>query len=202
MSEAAYEHLLRYAHLLNVPAGLGPVEISDGQIVMAVSPSTRHELAARRLRRQLDPQVPVTDPGFIAENGPEVEDPRLGVLRRPDLVVVREEALDAPTAGVDPAEVLLAAEIVSPSNPDNDYVAKMRDYPAMGIGHYLIIDPRTGLVHHHTEPTGRSRDTARYTSSREYPFGARIQVGDWQIDTSVFPRYEAGESDRRSDPAT
>ncbi|MEV0091968.1 Uma2 family endonuclease [Streptomyces sp. NPDC050738] len=190
MSEAVYEHLRRYAHLLDVPAGLSPVEISDGQIVMMMSPSKRHELAARRLRRELEPQVPLTDPGFIAENGPEVEDPAQGILRRPDLVVVREEALDAEGAGVDPAEVLLAAEVVSPSNPDNDYVSKMRDYPAMRIEHYLIIDPRTGLVHHHAEPTGTG-DAARYAYSREYAFGAKIQVGDWRIDTSAFPRYTA-----------
>ncbi|WP_262413515.1 Uma2 family endonuclease [Actinacidiphila acidipaludis] len=45
--------------------------------------------------------------------------------------------------------VELAVEIVSPSNPENDYQDKIRDYPAMGIPHYLIIDPRNGTAHHH-----------------------------------------------------
>ncbi|NEB79848.1 Uma2 family endonuclease [Streptomyces sp. SID14478] len=103
-------------------------------------------------------------------------------------------ALDAATNGVAPDEVLLAAEIVSPSNPDNDYVAKMRDYPAMGIEHYLIVDPRTGLVHHHAEPTG-SGDAARYTYNREYAFGAKIEIGAWRLDTGVFPRYTGEDSE-------
>jgi Uma2 family endonuclease len=188
VTEVVYDHLRRCAEFLHVPPGLGPVEISDGQIIMTVSPPRRHELAARRLRRELEPQVPLTHPGFVPENGPEIEDPHLGILRRPDLVVVREEVLDEEGGGVHPADVLLAAEIVTPSNPDNDYVAKMRDYPAMGIAHYLIVDPRSGTVHHHAEPlTVEGRPT--YSVSRTHPFGATVMVGEWTLDTGVLSRY-------------
>ncbi|MEU3350175.1 Uma2 family endonuclease [Streptomyces sp. NPDC037389] len=183
-----YEQLRRYAVELTPAAGIDHPEISHGQIVMMMSPVKRQELAARRLRRQLEPQVGETHPGYIAETGPQVESVTLGVMRRPDLVVLPEASLDEEGESVDASEVLLVAEIVSRTNPENDYVGKMRDYPAMGIPHYLIIDPRTGVCHHHTRPVGHG-DQARYDKSRDYDFGEIITIGEWTVDSGEFPRY-------------
>jgi len=32
--------------------------------------------------------------------------------------------------------------VVSRSNPENDWVGKMRDYPLLGVPIYVIFDPR------------------------------------------------------------
>ncbi|WP_406494528.1 hypothetical protein OG936_12205 [Streptomyces sp. NBC_00846] len=68
-------------------------------------------------------------------------------------------------------------------------MGKMRDYPAMRIPHYLIIDTRAGIVLHHWKPTGGDDSDARYANTMEYTFGDVVPVGEWTIDTSVFLRY-------------
>jgi Uma2 family endonuclease len=120
------------------------VEISDGQILMMMSPAGAHDLSAKRVTTQPDHQLP---DGLIACTA-DIEHPGAAKLRRPDVIVVDEEAMDVPGA-VDATAVQLAVEIVSPSNPENDYEGKLRDHPIMGIPHYLIIDPRDGTAHHH-----------------------------------------------------
>jgi Uma2 family endonuclease len=187
--QSVYAHLRKYAAELTPPPGIEYPEISHGAIVIMMSPAKRHELAARRLRRQLESQVPTTHPGFIAENGPQVESVALGIMRRPDLVVIPEASLEEEGDSVDAAETLLAAEIVSRSNPENDYVGKLRDYPAMGIPHYLIVDPRDGIVLHHFKPE-RTGEEAAYASCLKYEFGELIEVNGWTIDTGAFLRYD------------
>ncbi|SCF92928.1 Putative restriction endonuclease, partial [Streptomyces sp. Ncost-T6T-2b] len=44
-----------------------------------------------------------------------------------------------------PRTLIAVIEVVSRSNPDNDWVSKVRDYPLLGIPVYAIFDPRTGL---------------------------------------------------------
>ena len=79
-------------------------------------------------------------------------------------------------------------EIVSKSNPDNDYTAKTRDYPRMGIEYYLIVDPRGGTCLHQWEITSQDGRPA-YRSRLAYTFGDKITVRDWGIDTSRLWRY-------------
>lgn len=196
MNDTVYGRLRKFAAELTVPPGLEYPEISHGEIVMMMSPVKRHELAALRLRRQLDAQLP---DGVVAHTGGDVEEQVLGILRRPDVIVIPESVLEeGDEQGIDPADVLLAAEIVSRSNPENDYVGKMRDYPAMRIPHYLIVDPRAGVVLHHWKPTGNG-DDARYANTMEYAFGDIVTVGDWTVDTSVFLRYAAEGARGRSE---
>ncbi|MGW3860233.1 hypothetical protein ACWEDZ_01935 [Streptomyces sp. NPDC005047] len=46
-------------------------------------------------------------------------------MRRPDAVVIPEATLDEEGLAVDATRVLAAVEIVSPSNPSNDYDEKL-----------------------------------------------------------------------------
>jgi Uma2 family endonuclease len=183
--EEIYRHLREYAaHLTPPPPFSDHFEISGNTIVMMMSPAGRHERAAWMLAHQLQPQLP---DGIIAHTGGDVEDAALGILRRPDLVVLPFAATD--TDGAFPAEAVeLAVEIVSPSNPENDYQDKIRDYPAMGIPHYLIVDPRYGTAHHHWSiVTKGGRPT--YDNHVAYVFGDKITIGDWAVDTAELPRY-------------
>ncbi|WP_327656401.1 Uma2 family endonuclease [Streptomyces sp. NBC_00483] len=186
---AIAEELAEYAEHLE---GSWSVEISSsGPILAMMSPSKRHEGTIRRIRNQLNTQLPATHPGYVCENGPEIEHPALGRMRRPDAVVLPEGSLDEEGLAVDASQVLAAIEIVSPSNPDNDYRDKLADYPAMGIEHYLIVDPRTGTIEVHSDPAN-----SRYLSKEPYIYGDTVPFGPWTVDTADFRRYgKAGDRD-------
>ncbi|GAA1954950.1 Uma2 family endonuclease [Kitasatospora viridis] len=177
----AFARLRENADQLSQVPSVGAVEIANGQIVLTVSPVRRHERAVLRIARQLNDQLRTTHPGFVAHAGAYLEDAGLGRLRRPDLMVFPEGALDLQTPGLLPHEVLLVVEIVSQANPENDYENKVHDYAAMGIPHYLLVDPRdgTGIVH----------SLPNYTSREKFVFGDAVSVGPWTIDTSALLTY-------------
>src|SRR4029079_2133470 len=61
----------------------------------------------------------------------------------PDVVVVRQEAVDRGGKNFSHADVLLAVEVVSPSNASKDLVLKRHHYGAAGIPQYWLADPRS-----------------------------------------------------------
>jgi Uma2 family endonuclease len=184
INPATFARLREIADQLPQMPGIGAIEIADGQIVMMMSPVKRHELAVVRIARQLNAQLPNTHPGYIAHGGADLADIGLGRLRRPDLMVFPEQTLESDDPAVLPHEALLVLEIVSKSNPETDYQDKASDYAAMGIPHYLLVDPRdgTGIVHSHPG----------YTERVKFTFGDQITVGPWTIDTSVLMTYGPG----------
>lgn len=179
---AIAQELGAYAEQLE---GTWTVEIGPaGPILAMMCPSKRHEGTIRRIRNQLNGQLPSTHPGHVCENGPEIEHPAIGRMRRPDAVVIPEAVLDEEGLAVDATQVLAAVEIVSPSNARTDYDEKLADYPAMGIPFYLIVDPRTGTIEVHSDPC-----KGRYTGKEPYIFGDRVPFGPWVVETSEFRRY-------------
>ena len=58
---------------------------------------------------------------------------------------------------------------------------KVREYAAMGIPLYLLIDPRdgTGIVH----------SAPRHTSREKFSFGDTVTAGPWKPDTGVLRTY-------------
>ncbi|MFC9285859.1 Uma2 family endonuclease [Streptomyces sp. NPDC057052] len=185
---AIAEELGAYAERLE---GAWSVEIGpSGPILAMMCPSKRHEGTIRRICKQLDAQLLSTHPGYICANGPEIEHPGIGRMRLPDAAVIPEDALDEEGLAVDAVQVLAVVEIISSSNPNNDYIEKLADYPAMGIEHYLIVDPRTGTVEVHSEPC-----RGRYTRKDPYIYGDKVPFGPWTVDTADFRRYgKAGNS--------
>jgi Uma2 family endonuclease len=171
--------------------GAWRVEIGpSGPILAMMCPSKRHEGTVRRICKQLDEQLLTSHPGYICANGPEIEHPALGRMRRPDAVVIPEDVLDEEGLAVDATQVLAVIEIVSPSNPDNDYGEKLTEYPAMGIAHYMIVDPRTGTIEVHSDPC-----RGRYSRKDPYIFGDKVPFGAWTVETAAFRRYgRAGDS--------
>ncbi|MFF8022505.1 Uma2 family endonuclease [Streptomyces sp. NPDC007896] len=179
---AIAEQLTAYAEHLE---GSWEVEIGpSGPFLAMMSPSKRHEGTVRRIRNQLNDQLPTTHPGYVCENGPEIEHPAIGRMRRPGAVVIPEDALDEEGLAVDATQVLAVIEIVSPSSPSNDYSEKLAEYPAMGIPHYMIVDPRTGAIEVHSAPC---KD--RYLDKDPYIFGDTVPFGPWSLETSAFRRY-------------
>ncbi len=167
------------------------VEIGpSGPVLAMVSPSKRHAGTVRRIRTQLDEQLLTTHPGHSCANGPEIEHPALGRMRRPDAVVIPEDVLDEEGLAVDAARVLAVVEIVSPSGPAHEYGEKLAEYPAMGIAHYVIVDPRTGTIEVHSDPC-----KGRYLQKDPYIFGDSVPVGPWTVETRAFRRYGKAGND-------
>jgi Uma2 family endonuclease len=170
--------------------GAWAFEIGAQGVIVMMSPVKRHESIATRIVLQLNAQLPGTHPGAVAQSGAEIEDPSIGRMRRPDVVVLPLAVLDSAGDTVDPHDVLAVGEVVSRNNPENDYRDKMQDYPAMGIALYLLVDPRNGTVHVHSDPA-TGPEGPEYRARHSYTFGDKVPLGPWSIDTSEFPTYSA-----------
>ncbi|MEU6666348.1 Uma2 family endonuclease [Streptomyces sp. NPDC046727] len=164
--------------------GSWSVEIGPSGPLLAMRwPSLRRHGLLRRIRDQLDQQVRATHPGCVCVNGPAIEYPAMGRMRRPDAIVMPEALLDEQGFAVDAAQVLAVVEVLPP-NPHPGFAEKLDDYPAMGIAHYMIVDPRTGTVEVHSDPV-----KGRYAYTGPYIFGDSVPFGPWMVKTSGFRRY-------------
>ncbi|MGP4113029.1 Uma2 family endonuclease [Streptomyces sp. 4N509B] len=188
MDTKTYERLRTIARELPTEPPVWAIEIDEQGITMMMSPVKRHELVTLRLRRQLDAQLGATHPGYVAHSGPEIEAPAIQRMRRPDLVVLPEAVLEEEDDYVNPVDVALVVEVVSRSNPDNDYARKTVDYPAMGIPLYLLVDPRKSTVSVFGDP-GPTPEGTRYRSRHDHVFGDTVAVGPWTVDSGEFLPY-------------
>lgn len=186
--QGVYRRLRELREVFGRPEGWAWPEISCGQLLVMMSPTKQHQLVAHRLRLQLESQL---EADVVVMVGTDMEDAALGVVRVPDLVVIDEEEAVAEGDAIDPRRARLVIEIVSRSSPANDYRGKQRDYPAMGVPHYLIIDPREGSAVHYWAPTRRTGE-ATYDDRQRCVFGDTVTVAGWKIGTAGLPRYAAG----------
>ncbi|KUO21276.1 Uma2 family endonuclease [Streptomyces dysideae] len=198
--QAIYRHLREMRDHFTPPPGFTYPEISEGTLVIMMSPRPRHQVTAKDITRQLDPQLPE---GIFTFEATDTDDGSLGKLRIPDIVVTAREAMltDEP---LDPHEIVLAIEIVSPSNPSNDYEAKSRDYPAMGIEHYLILDPRDGTWTYQwdIDTSGGRPEYGNRLHKQPYgtPLAISTELGTWKLDTSELPLYSRKDMMLASEP--
>ncbi|WNZ09261.1 Uma2 family endonuclease [Streptomyces sp. 11x1] len=164
----------------------GKFEITkEGIVHDMMSPGGPHEVTAAHVSRRLEKLMPEE---LLAHNGtPDVEDEPEGIMRHPDVMVIAWDDLNVP-GSIDPRTLVAAIEVVSRSNPDNDWVAKMRDYPLLGIPVYAVFDPRTGtgavLTDIHATPDG-----PRYATRKDFVYGEDVTIADWTISTENLPRY-------------
>jgi Uma2 family endonuclease len=113
-------------------------EIADGSLIVSPSSDIWHVDANEQLGNLLRRQAPSGLRVLIAGAG-------IDIYRRityyvPDLVVAHAEAVRRGGKTLQPADVLLVAEVLSPSNRSKDLVLKRHDYAAAGIPHYWIVD--------------------------------------------------------------
>ena len=142
----APSHLLTVAEYLEIgEIELGYSELVEGRLLMSPSPAFDHNSAAFEMAVALRARVPeglriVPDLDVDLELAPS-DAP--GTVRRPDLVVAREEAqLRVRREGgvVRATEVVLVVEVVSPGSTRTDHVHKRGEYADAGIPHYWILD--------------------------------------------------------------
>jgi Uma2 family endonuclease len=164
----------------------GKFEITkEGIVHDMMSPGGPHEVTAAHVSRRLERVMPGE---LLAHNGtPDVEDEPENIMRHPDVMVIAWSDLDV-EGSIDPLTVMAAVEIVSRSNPDNDWIGKTRDYPLLGIPVYAIFDPRTGTgaVFTDIHPTP---DGPRYATRKDFVYGEDVTIGEWTIPTDGLPRY-------------
>ncbi|WP_307626926.1 Uma2 family endonuclease [Streptomyces turgidiscabies] len=164
----------------------GKFEITkEGIVHDLLRPNGPHELTVARLRRSLEQVMPEE---LVAHTGtPDVEDESESVMRHPDVMLIAEPDMEG-EGSFDPRTLIAAIEVVSRSNPANDWVTKMRDYPLMGIPVYAIFDPRTGTgaVLTDIQPTPGG---PRYATRKDFVYGEDVTIADWTIPTSGLPRY-------------
>jgi Uma2 family endonuclease len=169
----------------------GKFEITkEGIVLDMVSPVRPHELTALHLRKRLEKVMPEE---IVAHTGePDVEMEPEGIMHRPDVMVITMADMEG-DGSFDPLTLIAAIEIVSRSNPDNDWVTKMRDYPLIGIPVYAIFDPRTGtgavLTDIHSTPAG-----PRYATRKDFVYGEDVTIANWTISTENLPRYKAEDA--------
>jgi Uma2 family endonuclease len=116
-------------------------EIVDGSLLVSASPPVRHGVANERLRDLLKRQAP--SELWVMTVGLGIGISGRTTFYIPDLLIVSEAALrrDPGTRLLQPADVPLVAEVLSPSNRRVDLILKRHDYGAAGIQQYWIVDP-------------------------------------------------------------
>jgi Uma2 family endonuclease len=113
-------------------------ELFEGSLLVSPAPALRHVRAVNRLRDLLSAQAP-RDLSVVQDAGLTIHGRRTYFI--PDVCVVRAVALDKDGDQLDQDDILLAIEVLSPSNPGNDLVLKRHYYAAGGIPQYWIVDP-------------------------------------------------------------
>jgi Uma2 family endonuclease len=167
--------------LVDTPDDGNRYEIADGSLLVSPAPSVPHGRVNDRLWRVLDRQAPS---GLrVVAVGLGVDIHRRRTYYIPDLLITTEEALEGNDAdNLQPADVLLVAEVLSPSNAGKDLVQKRHDYAAAGIPRYWIVDPRERAVTVLALPDGASTyeeaAVVRGTWSTDFPYPLTIDPAD------------------------
>lgn len=132
-------------------------ELVDGELFVTPSPSVRHQGVSGELFHLLRLALPA---GMRVLSAPM--DVRFGPKRQlqPDLLVVRDEGLDAVRIESVP---VLVVEILSRGTRSRDQVTKRRVYEQAGVPSYWIVDPRVPVL------------TALELSDGSYTEVARVQ---------------------------
>ncbi|AUG79027.1 hypothetical protein CFP65_4273 [Kitasatospora sp. MMS16-BH015] len=178
-----HAQLLEYAQSLTPPAGW-KVEISGDEIIMMAGPSVIHQRNLLVVREQFDAHRPA---GLMPSENTDLASPNVGKLRNPDLTYIPLSVVELGGNEVPAGLAAIAVEIVSVSNPENDLVGKVRDYPLMDIPLYLLIDPRDGRITLFSEPAGGS-----YRLQWNGAFGDTVPVPDpfgFELATGGLIRY-------------
>lgn len=121
-------------------------EVFEGQIYYMASPSQQHQTILTELL--------VTIRNYLRKKGGDCQvfpapfDVKLSVrpltIVQPDLMIVcNKEQLDGKRCNGAPDFII---EIVSPGNPEDDYIRKLYYYKNAGVREYWIVDPRRKII--------------------------------------------------------
>lgn len=112
-------------------------ELVDGNLLVTPSPVYSHSMIQFRLAQLLAAAAPESLLAAATGFGIRVGD---ASVFEPDVLVFRADTDGRVDQYIDSSDVLLAVEVLSPSNPGNDRVIKLNKYAEGGIPSYWIID--------------------------------------------------------------
>ena len=147
-------------------------ELIDGSLHVTPPPALPHGWTIARLRAQLFPQTPDE---FLAGENIGVD---LGAdnYRVPDMIIVRQATTKLTGPHLEPQDVLVAVEVLSPTNRGDDLVMKRYQYGRARIGQYWIVDPRE-----------QTFTVLRHDGVESYVEAAVVRAGEaWRTD-DPFP---------------
>ena len=121
-------------------------EVFDGIIYNMSSPSEIHQTISTELTTVLNTYIKNKKGSCRVFHAPfdvKLSDNPLTIVQ-PDLMVVCDRSkLDGKRCNGAPDFII---EIVSPSNPSDDYIRKLYYYKNTGVREYWIVDPRRKIV--------------------------------------------------------
>ncbi|MGH2559979.1 MAG: Uma2 family endonuclease [Thermomicrobiales bacterium] len=138
--------LLTYRDLEQFPDDGMRYEIIDGVLYMSPAPLEIHQWSSGELYAVLRQAVIETGWGWVYYAPVDVrfaEDSQV----QPDLLVIRRDRLHIYQGNTVHGAPDLVVEIISPSNPSYDQVAKRRLYEAGGVLEYWLVDPGARTFH-------------------------------------------------------
>lgn len=122
------------------------VEVFDGVIYNMTSPSQMHQSILLELSTLLNTYIKRKRGDckvFIAPFDVLLSDNPLTIVQPDIMIVCDKNKLDEKRCNGAPDFII---EIVSPSNPSDDYIRKLYYYKNTGIREYWIVDPRRKTV--------------------------------------------------------
>ena len=121
-------------------------EVFEGQIYYMASPSQVHQTILLELSSVLNAFVKSKKGGcrvFIAPFDVKLSTSPLIIVQPDILIVCDKNKLDGNRCNGSPDFII---EIISPSNPSDDYIRKLYYYKNYGVREYWIVDPRSQTV--------------------------------------------------------
>ena len=119
------------------------IEFTDGYVETLPMPTATHQIVLAALYDLFKPYVKARN-GIVLFSGLRMR-VREGKFRDPDLLLLRDRSdprnQDRYWLGAD-----LVVEVVSPDDPDRDFVVKRRDYAEANVPEYWIVDPRSETI--------------------------------------------------------
>lgn len=121
-------------------------EVFDGQIYYMASPSQIHQAILTELLVSIRSYLRKKDSGcqvFPAPFDVKLSEHPLTIVQPDIMIVCDKNKLDGKRCNGAPDFII---EIISPSNPADDYVRKLYYYENYGVHEYWIVDPRRKTV--------------------------------------------------------
>jgi Uma2 family endonuclease len=116
----------------------------DGEVIVFMPPSIRHERISRLLYFLIGLFIEQHDLGEVFNEPCEMLLLPGRLSRRPDILFVAKEHADRITARSVAGPADLVIELVSDTSVTRDYDEKFAEYQSVGVREYWIIDTRLG----------------------------------------------------------
>lgn len=148
--EEAEEQLVRYKATIEefwaLPESMLPVEYINGEIIMAPTPTVRHQAVLRNLFRPLDEFVLRTRIGSIFLSPLDVVLPSGNVVQPDAFFLTNEETESAHAVNRVHGTPSFLVEILSPGSIKHDTLTKRKLYERNGVREYWIVDPKAKTI--------------------------------------------------------